>query len=107
MQPVPRLGLIAGTSLVTAAGTNLGIDLVKARPRNSVILRTGKDNEINDTLDIDTMEDDTGIESPTDFNGGFIYSVLEDNEIPLVFIVNGLNILNYLEFSCKVLIMKI
>ena len=37
---------------------------------------------------------------PTDFGGSFINSALEDSEIPLVLILNGLNLFNYLEFSC-------
>jgi len=42
--------------------------------------------------------DQDGSNSPTDFDGGFIYSVLEKNEIPLVSMVNGLCYLNYIEF---------
>jgi hypothetical protein len=37
--------------------------------------------------------------SPTYFDGGFISSILEENEIPLITIVNGLSVLNYIEFS--------
>lgn len=40
-----------------------------------------------------------GRESPTEYGGGFIQSVLEESEIPLITIVNGLCFLNYIEFS--------
>jgi hypothetical protein len=40
-----------------------------------------------------------GRKSPSDFDGGFIHSVLEDSEIPLITMVNGLCYLNYIEFS--------
>ena len=38
-------------------------------------------------------------DSPTKFNRDFIHSVLEENEIPLIVMVNGLSYLNYIEFS--------
>jgi|HubBroStandDraft_3_1064219.scaffolds.fasta_scaffold69375_1 hypothetical protein len=37
--------------------------------------------------------------SPSNFNSGFIHSVLEESEIPLILMVNGLCYLNYIEFS--------
>jgi len=40
-----------------------------------------------------------GRNSPSDFDGGFIHSVLEENGIPLITMVNGLCYLNYIEFS--------
>jgi hypothetical protein len=40
-----------------------------------------------------------GRNSPSDFDGGFIHSVLDDSEIPLIIMVNGLCYLNYIEFS--------
>nr|YP_009653030.1 hypothetical protein [Laccaria bicolor]QCG70088.1 hypothetical protein [Laccaria bicolor] len=36
---------------------------------------------------------------PSNFNSGFIHSVLEESEIPLILMVNGLCYLNYIEFS--------
>lgn len=40
-----------------------------------------------------------GRNSPSAFDGGFIYSVLEESEIPLITLVNGLCYFNYIEFS--------
>ena len=59
----------------------------------SVITTVEGDNSAytsNEKSDDDTI-------SPSD--GGFINSMLEDSEIPLVILVNSLHIINYLEFS--------
>ena len=91
MRPLPRLGMIAGNTFAAAASTKMAIQLLPAREKNSQILSANKDSIIDDIPEI---------ESPPDYNEGFINSALEDSEIPLVLILNGLNFFNYLEFSC-------
>ena len=89
MAPLPRAIVVGSVTLATAAGTSIGIELGKAVTEN-----TQKKGEIAaSNLDKD------GSNSPTEFDRGFINSVLEDNEIPLIVMVNGLSYLNFLEFS--------
>jgi hypothetical protein len=93
MAPAPRIAMVGTTALATAAGTKIGIELGKALIENKK-----RDTEIEanklDTVDI------SGRNSPTEFDGGFIHSVLDTNEIeiPLLTMVNGLCYLNYIEF---------
>ena len=92
MAPLARIAMVGSTAIATAAGTKIGIDLGKALIENKKI-----ENEIdsNDMV-LETINKD-GRNSPSDFDGGFIHSVLE-SEIPLVTMVNGLCFLNYIEF---------
>jgi hypothetical protein len=92
MAPVPRLLTVGSAAFVTAAGTSLGLGLGKAATKN-----TNKGDEIEASKLAEISKDEP--ESPTKFNRGFIYSVLEENEIPLIVMVNGLSYLNYIEFS--------
>ena len=52
--------------------------------------------KIKNKIDVSKFDGD-GRTSPSDFDGGFIHSVLEENEIPLIVMVNGLYHLNYIE----------
>nr|AYE93194.1 hypothetical protein C0995_000036 [Termitomyces sp.] len=88
MAPGPRIALVGGVALVTAAGTSVGINLAK-----TAVINKG----LEDQIDASKLED--GRVSPSDFEGGFINSVLDENEIPLIIMVNGLSYLNYIEFS--------
>jgi len=92
MAPAPRLALVGTTALLTAAGTKIGIELGKASMDNKKIK-----NEI-DASKLDGIDKD-GRNSPSDFDGGYFHSVLEENEIPLIIMLNGLCYLNYIEFS--------
>lgn len=92
MAPAPRVAMLATSALVTAAGTKIGIELGKALIENK---------KIDSEIEANTLNTDGGLDgrnSPTEFDGGFIQSVLEQNEIPLVSMVNGLCYLNYIEF---------
>lgn len=91
MAIVPRIAVVGSTALATAAGTKIGIELGKAAMENKK-----KENEI----EVSKLEkiDTDGSHSPSDFDGGFINNPLEDNEIPLIIMVNGLSYLNYIEF---------
>jgi hypothetical protein len=42
--------------------------------------------------------DKGGRNSPSNFDGGFIHSILEENEIPLIAMVKVLSYLNNIEF---------
>jgi len=44
---------------------------------------------------------------PSGFNSGFIQSVLEETEIPLIVEVNGLSYLNYIELSLVISIFSL
>jgi hypothetical protein len=92
MATVPRIAVVGSTALATAAGTKIGIELGKATTENKKI-----ENEI-DGSKLEEIDTD-GSHSPSDFGGGFINNPLEDNEIPLIIMVNGLSYLNYIEFS--------
>jgi len=90
MAPAPRLALMGSTTLVTAFGTKLGLELAKS----------SIDNFKKETVIVALDETDkSGRNSPSNFDGGFIHSPLEDSEIPLIIMVNGLSYLNYIEFS--------
>lgn len=83
---------VVGAAFVTAAGTSLGLELGKAATENK---KTGAEIEAPKVAEISKDEP----ESPTEFNRDFIHSVLEDSEIPLIVMVNGLSYLNFIEFS--------
>lgn len=87
MAPAPRKAIVGTTALATAAGTTIGIELGKASMKNI---------KIEKEIDSSKLE---GRNSPSDFDGGFIHSVLEESEIPLISMVNGLCYLNYIEFT--------
>jgi flavodoxin len=93
MAPAPRIAMVGTTALATAAGTKIGIELGKALIENKKRVTEIEANKL-DTIDI------SGENSPTEFDGGFIHSVLDTNEIeiPLLTMVNGLCYLNYIEF---------
>ena len=108
MAPAPRVAIVGTTALATAAGTKIGIELGKALMQNK-----NKVDEINSSLPAsgdlrsaapspslsqESFSKD-GRNSPSDFDNGFIHSVLEEIEIPLITMVNGLCYLNYIEFS--------
>ena len=88
LPPLPRLAAVGGATLVTAAGTSLGIHLANAAIKN---------NNLEDKIDSSKLEE--GRTSPSDFDKGFINSILEENEIPLIIMVNGLYHINCIELS--------
>jgi hypothetical protein len=92
MPAVPRIVAVGATALATALGTKVGIELGKVAMDNKKI-----ENEI-DSPKLDEIDTD-GRNSPSRFDGAFIHSVLEESEIPLITMVNGLCYLNYIEFS--------
>jgi hypothetical protein len=92
MASAPRLATVGATAFATALGTKVGIELGKVLMENK-----GIKNKI-DTSKLDEIDKD-GSNSPSDFGGSFISSVLEESEIPLITMVNGLCYLNYIEFS--------
>lgn len=92
MAPASRIAMVGATALATATGTKIGIELGKSIMENKKI-----ENKIDGSKLDNTVKD--GSNSPSDLDGGFIHSVLEDSEIPLIIMVNGLCYLNYIEFS--------
>jgi hypothetical protein len=92
MAPLPRLLTVGSAAFVTAVGTSLGLELGKAATEN-----TNKGAEIEASKLAEISKDEP--KSPTEFNSGLINSVLEESEIPLIVMVNGLSFLNYIEFS--------
>jgi len=94
MSPLPRLAAVGGAALVTAAGTSIGLGLGKAVMENK---QKGFEIETSKSKLAEISKDEPV--SPTEFNRGFINSVLEENEIPLIIMVNGLSYINYLELS--------
>jgi len=92
MAPLPRLLTVGSAAFVTAAGTSLGLELGKAATENK---QKGAEIVASKLAEISIDEP----ESPTVFNRDFIHSVIEDSEIPLIVMVNGLSYLNYIEFS--------
>ena len=92
MPTVPRIAVVGSTVLATAAGTKVGLELGKHAMDN-----TKKDNKI-EVSKLDEIDTDRS-HLPSDFDGGFINNPLENNEIPLIIMVNGLSYLNYIEFS--------
>jgi hypothetical protein len=94
MAPVPRIAVVGTTALATAAGTKIGLDPL----RGKALMENKKiENKIVENK-LDAVETG-GRNSPSAFDGGFIYSVLEESEIPLITVVNGLCYFNYIEFS--------
>lgn len=94
MSPIPRLLTVGSAAFVTAAGTSLGLGLGKAAIENT---QKGAEIEASKSKLVEISKDEP--ESPTEFNRSFINSVLEDSEIPLIVMVNGLSYLNYIELS--------
>jgi hypothetical protein len=88
--------------LATAAGTKIGIELGKALMQNK-----NMEDEINSSPSSPSpslkqeLYSNDGRNTPSDFDNGFIHSVLEERscEIPLIIMVNGLCYLNYIEFT--------
>lgn len=94
MRPLPRAGAIAGATFAAAVGTKSGIVASEAINKN-----ISMSNSIKASTSSINEEVVKTTEAPTDIDGGFIHSALEDSEIPLVIIVNSLNYFNYLELS--------
>jgi hypothetical protein len=92
MAPAPRIVTVGATALATPLGTKVGIELGKVAMENK---------EMKNEIDVSKLDeiDKDGRNSPSDFGGSFISSVLEESEIPLITMVNGLCYLNYIEFS--------
>jgi hypothetical protein len=95
MAPAPRIAMVGTTALATAAGTKIVIESLRSK---ALIDIKKREHEI-DVNKLETI-DISGRNSPTDFDGGFIHSVLDKNEIeiPLLTMVNGLCYLIYIEF---------
>ena len=102
MAPIPRLITVGAAAFVTAAGTKLGMDLGISATEN-----TTKGDEIEASKSKLAAISKEGPDSPTEFNRGFINSVLEENEIPLITMVNGLSLLNYIELSLVISIFSL
>ena len=102
MSPIPRLLTVGSAAFVTAAGTSLGLGLGKAVTENT---QKGAEIETSKSKLAEISKDEP--ESPTEFNRSFINSVLEDSEIPLIVMVNGLNYLNYIELSLVISIFSL
>ena len=94
MSSIPRLLTVGSAAFVTAAGTSLGLELGKAATENTT---KGAKIEASKSKLAEISKDEP--ESPTEFNRSFIHSVLEDSEIPLIVMANGLSYLNYIELS--------
>jgi hypothetical protein len=90
-----------GAAFVTAVGTSLGLSLGTAATEN----KKGAEIEASKAKSVEISNDES--ESPTEFNRSFIHSVLEDNEIPLIVMVNGLSYLNYIELSLVISIFSL
>jgi len=102
MAPAPRIAAVGASAFATAAGTKIGIELGKVAMENKKIeneIDVSKLDEIDTSARSLAEAKEGGRNSPSDFDGGFIHSVLEDSEIPLITMVNGLCYLNYIEFS--------
>lgn len=91
MAPLPRIAAVGATVLATTAATKIGMEAVKAITGNPKIVINSDSSKSFENID--------GRNSPTNFDRGLIYSVLEENEIPLITIVNAISYLNYIEFS--------
>ena len=94
MAPVPRLLVVGGAAFVTAVGTSVGLELGKVVSKN---MRNSDEIDASKPK-LDESNND-GSNSPSEFDRGFINSVLDENEIPLIAMVNGLSYLNFIEFS--------
>lgn len=88
-----RLASVTLAAGGTAFGTKVGIEMGKAMVSNDKKLK-----EI-EASKVDTDSDSEGRNSPSNFDGGFIHSVLDESVIPLIIMVNGFWYLNYIEFS--------
>jgi hypothetical protein len=102
MAPVPRVAMVGSTALATAAGTKIGIELGRALMVNKNMENNISSSPSSPKPSLEKQEgliNIDGRDSPTEFGSGFIQSVLEESEIPLITIVNGLCFLNYIEFS--------
>jgi hypothetical protein len=102
MAPAPRVAIVGTTALATAAGTKIGIELGKALMKNKNMVddkTTGVAPSSPSAKTSQELESNVGRNSPSDFDNGFIHSVLEESEIPLIIMVSGLCYLNYIEFS--------
>src|SRR5882762_9247652 len=102
MAPLPRLIAVGSAAFVTAAGTTIGMGLGKAAIENT---NKGAEIEASKSKLAEFSKDEP--ESPTEFNRSFINSVLEDSEIPLIVMVNGLSYLNYIELSLVISIFSL
>lgn len=78
-----RLASVTLAAGGTAFGTKVGIEMGKAMVSNDKKLK-----EI-EASKVDTDSDSEGRNSPSNFDGGFIHSVLDESEIPLIIMVNG------------------
>lgn len=90
MSPGSRLLLIVGSATLFTAGARLILEIIKAFIENET--KTKKIDEIDKN-------------SPSD--SGFLPSILDDSDIPLVIIVNGLNYLNYIELSLILILLSL
>jgi len=102
MPMFPRLLAVGSSALVTAAGTSLGMELGKAAAEN---MTKGAEIEASKSK-LAAISKDEPV-SPTVFDRSFINSVLEDSEIPLITMVNGLSLLNYMELSLVISIFSL
>jgi len=128
MHPIPRMGILGGTAFAVAGGTAVGMGKSAVRNIESIknigssakastesstevsksieiskSIEVSKSTELSKSTEVsgkaDTVIDTDGRSSPSDFDGLIIPSLLDENEIPLIVMVNGLSYLNYLEFS--------
>jgi hypothetical protein len=99
MAPGPRLALVAGlpaSAFATALGTKVGIELGKVAMKNKQIENASNSEE---GAKEDIAAAGLPAASPIELGFGFLPSISESNEIPLIIMVTGLNYLNYIEFS--------
>lgn len=93
MAPIPRIAVVGGAVSSNEGSTSIGLELGKRASENKKAAEIEASKSKLDEINKD------GSNSPSDFYRGFIYSVLEDCEIPLIAMVIGLGFLNYIEFS--------
>ena len=90
LPPAQRLTFVGGSAAVGALGTKIGLDAGAAISKNLILTDSLKNSpHANPNVD--------HIPSPTD-SGPFIFSVLEDDSIPLLDLIENLFSLNVLEF---------
>nr|YP_009517157.1 LAGLIDADG homing endonuclease [Blastosporella zonata]AYE93083.1 LAGLIDADG homing endonuclease [Blastosporella zonata] len=89
---VPDLGVGAGEGKVASEAIKISADM-DSLSGNVLVGGVSATTAPASKLDNDSRN------TPSDFEGGFISSALEDTEIPLIIVVNGLSFLNYIEFS--------
>lgn len=80
-----RLATTAAAAGGTAFATKVGIEMAKAVSSNKTKLKEIDTSKPKVNKETDSDDDN----SPSSHGGGFIYSVLDDNEIPLIMMVNG------------------